>query len=134
MFVWVEKPLVLAIHERQLSEHGGISGLRDEGLLDSALAKPRQLDAYGDPPPDPAALAASLAAGIARNHPFLDGNKRTAHVAYRVFLGLNGMHLQATQEEKYLAMIQLADGRWDESDFVAWLRPRLHQRNRISEP
>ena len=134
MFTWIEKPLVLAIHERQMAEHGGINGVRDEGLLDSALARPQQLDAYGDPAPDVAALAASLAAGIARNHPFLDGNKRTAHVAYRVFLNLNGMHLEATQEEKYLAMIQLASGDWDEHAFADWLRPRLHTRARISEP
>lgn len=132
-FIWIEKPLALAIHQRQLAEHGGLEGIRDEGLLDLALAKPLQLDAYGDPPPDIAALAASLAAGIARSHPFLDGNKRTAHVCYRVFLQLNSMHLEASQEDKYLAMLQLAEGAWSEADFAAWLRPRLQQRFSVCE-
>ena len=77
MIIWIERTLALAIHERQLSEHGGGSGVRDEALLESALARPQQLFAYGDPPPDLAALAASLAFGLARNHPFVDGNKRT---------------------------------------------------------
>lgn len=133
MFVWIDRALALAIHERQLAEHGGIVGVRDEGLLDSALAKPQQLDAYGDPPPDLAALAASLAFGIARNHPFLDDNKRTAHVCYRVFLQLNGMRLEADQEEKYLAMLKLADGSWSEEEFAKWLRGRLIPLTRISE-
>ncbi|MDO5505336.1 MAG: type II toxin-antitoxin system death-on-curing family toxin [Pseudoxanthomonas suwonensis] len=132
--IWIEKPLALAIHQRQLAEHGGIDGVRDEGLLDSALAKPLQLDAYGDPSPDIASLAASLAVGIARNHPFLDGNKRTAHVCYRVFLSLNGMHLEASQEEKYLAMLRVAEGTWDEDAFSQWLRAHLHRKARIAEP
>ncbi|MDO5610669.1 MAG: type II toxin-antitoxin system death-on-curing family toxin [Pseudomonadota bacterium] len=134
MLVWIDRALAQAIHERQLGEHGGIVGIRDEGLLDSALAKPQQLDAYGEPPPDLAALAASLAFDIARNHPFLDGNKRTAHVCYRVFLQLNGMRLQAEQEDKYLAMLQLAEGSWSEDEFAGWLRPRLYPLTRISEP
>ena len=81
MIAWLEKALVLAIHDRQLAEHGGTGGVRDEGLLESALARPQQLHAYGDPAPDLADLAAALAYGLARNHPFLDGNKRTAAVA-----------------------------------------------------
>ena len=89
MVVWIDRTLALAIHERQLSEHGGGSGVRDEGLLESALTRPQQLFAYGDPPPDLAALAASLAFGIARNHPFVDGNKRTALAACLVFLQIN---------------------------------------------
>lgn len=85
MLVWITHALALAIHERQLSEHGGASGVRDEALLASALARPQQLFSYGDPPPDLVELTASLAYGFARNHPFVDGNKRTAHVCYRVF-------------------------------------------------
>ncbi|MBX9811051.1 MAG: type II toxin-antitoxin system death-on-curing family toxin, partial [Burkholderiales bacterium] len=105
MIVWLEKALVLAIHDRQLAEHGGSAGVRDEGLLESALARPQQSHAYGDPAPDLADLAAALAYGLARNHPFVDGNKRTAHVAYRTFLALNGAELVATDEDKYVAMI-----------------------------
>ena len=125
MIVWIEKPFALAIHDRQLAEHGGSSGVRDEALLDSALARPQQLYAYGEPPPDLADLAASLAFGLARNHPFVDGNKRTAHVCYRVFLQLNNGRLQASAEEKYAAMIGLAEGSLSESDFAAWLRDRI---------
>src|SRR3546814_12112128 len=80
MIVWIEKPLILLLHDRQIAEHGGLAGVRDENLLQSALARPQQLYAYGDPPPDLAALAASLAHGIARNHAFVDGNKRSAIV------------------------------------------------------
>jgi death-on-curing protein len=125
MITWIEKPLALAIHDRQLSEHGGIPGVRDAGLLDSALARPQQLHAYGDPPPDLADLAASLAFGLARNHPFLDGNKRTAHVAYRTFLALNQAELAASDEDKYLTMLALAEGSLSEADFAAWLRRHL---------
>ena len=101
MIIWIGKPLALAIHDRQLAEHGGISGVRDETLLDSALARPQQLHAYGDPPPDIADLAASLAFGVARNHPFGDGNKRTAAVICETFLVLNGARLQAEDPELY---------------------------------
>ncbi len=126
MIKWIGKPLVLAIHERQLSEHGGSAGVRDEALLDSALARPQQRHAYGDPPPDLADLAASLAYGLARNHPFVDGNKRTAHVCYRTFLALNGLTLTASNEDKYVAMIALAEGSLPEADFASWLRARIH--------
>jgi death on curing protein len=125
MIVWLEKALVLAIHERQVAEHGGSAGVRDEGLLESALARAQQLYAYGDPAPDLADLAATLACGLARNHAFVDGNKRTAHVAYRTFLALNGAELVATDEEKYVAMLALAEGKLAERDFAAWLRERL---------
>jgi death on curing protein len=125
MIVWIEKKFALAIHDRQLAEHGGISGVREEALLDSALARPQQLFAYGDPPPDLAALAASLAFGLARNHPFLDGNKRTAHVCYRTFLALNDANLVASDEEKYVAMVGLAEGSLSETDFADWLRKHL---------
>ncbi|TYT25504.1 type II toxin-antitoxin system death-on-curing family toxin [Luteimonas viscosa] len=130
MIVWISKPLALAIHDRQLSEHGGGTGLRDEGMLDSALARPQQLHAYGDPPPDLADLAASLAFGLARNHAFVDGNKRTAHVCYRAFIALNDGELVATDEEKYIAMLGLAEGSTSEADFANWLRPRIGVRAR----
>ncbi len=125
MIVWIEKTLALAIHERQLAEHGGGTGVRDEALLDSALARPQQLFAYGDPPPDLAALAASLAYGLARNHPFVDGNKRTAHVCYRVFLALNDARLIASDEEKYITMLKLAEGSLTEDELTTWLRAHL---------
>jgi death-on-curing protein len=120
MIVWLEKALVLAIHDRQIAEHGGSTGLRDEGLLESALARAQQVHAYGDPAPDLADLAAALAFGLARNHPFVDGNKRTAHVSYRTFLELNGAELVATDEEKYVAILALAEGN-SPSDFAPCL-------------
>ena len=136
MIVWISKRLALAIHDRQLAEHGGGAGVRDEALLDSALARPQQLFAYGDPPPDLAALAASLAYGLARNHPFVDGNKRTAHVCYRAFLALNDGELVATEEEKYIAMLSLAEGSLDEAGFADWLRKHLMLANvdQVNEP
>jgi death on curing protein len=124
MIVWLEKALVHAIHDRQLAEHGGSAGMRDDGLLESGLARPQQLHAYGDPAPDLADLAAALAYGLARN-PFVDGNKRTAHVAYRTFLALNGGDVAASDEEKYVAILALAEGKLAEPDFAAWLRERL---------
>jgi death on curing protein len=110
--------------------------VRDEALLDSALARPQQLFAYGDPPPDVAALAASLAYGLARNHPFVDGNKRTAHVCYRAFLALNDAELVASEEEKYIAMLGLAEGSLDEPGFADWLRTHLVLSNagQVNEP
>jgi len=136
VIVWLEMALVLAIHDRQIAEHGGSAGVRDDGLLESALARPQQLHAYGEPAPDLADLAAALAHGLARNHPFVDGNKRTAHVSYRTFLALNGTELDATDEEKYLTMIALAEGKLSERDFAAWLRvhARARGRGRAHEP
>ena len=136
MIIWIERPLALAIHERQLAEHGGGIGVRDDNLLDSALARPQQSHAYGDPPPDLADLAASLAFGLARNHPIIDGNKRTAHVCYRVFLTLNGADLVATDEDKYVRMIGLAEGSLSEAEFATWLREhiRLHGKQQVNEP
>lgn len=125
MIIWVEKALVLGIHDRQLAEHGGSSGVRDETLLESALARPRQMFAYADPPPDLADLAASLAFGLARNHPFVDGNKRTAAVSCETFIQLNGATLEATDLELYPVYLALAEGKLSEKDFAAWLRPRL---------
>ncbi len=125
MIIWIEKPLALAIHDRQLAEHGGAGGVRDETLLDSALARPKQLHAYGQPPPDLADLAASLAYGLARNHPFVDGNKRTAAVACEVLILLNGANLEADDLELYPQYLGLAAGTLGEAEFAAWLRLRI---------
>lgn len=122
---WVREDVVLAIHRRQLAEHGGGEGIRDPGLLDSALARPQNLLAYADSELDLATLAASYAWGISRNHPFVDGNKRTAFVVCRTFLRLNGRDLAASQEEKVLTFLELAAGRLSEQQLVAWIRDRL---------
>jgi death-on-curing protein len=126
MIVWLEKELVLAIHDRQLAEHGGSAGVRDEGLLESALARPQQLYAYGDPMPDLADLAAALAFGLARNHPFVDGNKRTAAVCCETFIEMNGAMLDAGDLELFQKYLPLAEGKLAERDFAAWLRERIH--------
>lgn len=129
--IWITKPLALAIHDRQLAEHGGIAGVRDESLLDSALARPQQLHAYGDPPPDLADLAAALAYGIARNHPFLDGNKRTAAVACETFIVLNGATLEADDLSLYPVYLGLAEGSLSEANFADWLRQHLKPASRL---
>lgn len=128
MIVWIGRDLVLAIHERQLAEHGGASGVRDGTLLESALARPQQRHAYGDPPPDVADLAASLACGVARNHPFIDGNKRTAAVICETFIELNGFALAATDLELFPVFLDVATGKLGEDELAAWLRPRLTPR------
>ena len=120
--VWIKDEVVLAIHQRQLAEHGGSGGVRDEGLLASALARPKNLLVYSEKKPDVAALAAAYAFGIVKNHPFFDGNKRTAFVVCRTFLILNGHDLDATQEKKYLAFAHLAEGRVSEQELAAWIR------------
>src|SRR5690606_15279909 len=125
MILWIERALALAIHERQLAEHGGGIGVRDESLLESALARPQQLWAYGDAPPDLAARAASLRYGLARNHPFVDGNERTAAVACELFLAINHAALQASNIELYPVYLSLAEGSLSEADCAEWLRPRL---------
>lgn len=136
MIVWIEARLAMAIHDRLLAEHGGSSGVRDARLLESALARPQQLHARGDPPPDLAELAASLAQGIARNQPFVDGNKRTAYVVCHTFLALNGVELVASIVEKYLNIVALAEGRMKPEDFAAWLRRHIPSppRDRLHEP
>lgn len=120
--VWITKKIALALHRRQLAEHGGGDGIRDVGMLESALARPQQSYAYGDPPPDICALSAAYAFGIAKNHPFVDGNKRTAYVMMRLFLIRNGRELTATKEDRYYAMLALAAGEHTENSFVKWLR------------
>lgn len=119
-WVWLAASVVRAIHDEQLGEHGGGGGLRDPGLLESALARPLQRVAYDTP--DVAALAAAYGFGLARNRPFIDGNKRTAFVAVELFLALNGWSLVADDAECVMAMLRLAAGELDESGFAAWLR------------
>lgn len=123
--VWLHERIVETVHLRQLAEHGGAEGVRDLSLLDTALAKPMQLYSYGKPPPDLAALAAAYAHGIARLHPFVDGNKRTSLVAALLFLRLNGQDIRAGQEERYVTWLALAAGDLDEAALAAWLRERL---------
>ena len=123
--VWLLEETLTAIHHRQIAEHGGSEGLRDEGLLSSALARPQNLLAYGEPPPDLASLAAAYAYGIARNHPFVDGNKRTALVAARTLLILNGVDLDATQDDKVLTFVNLAEGAISEEELADWIRKRI---------
>ena len=123
--VWLLEETIIAIHQRQIAEHGGGEGLRDEGLLSSALARPRNIFAYDQPPPDLASLAAAYAYGLARNHPFVDGNKRPALIAARTFLLLNGTNLEAGQDEKFLTFQRLAEGSLTEEELAKWIRERL---------
>lgn len=122
---WVDRSFAIAVHDEQLSVHGGGTGLRDEGLLDSALARPRNLAAYGDP--DLAALAASYAFGLARNHPFVDGNKRTALVVCETFIRDNGHDLYASDAELVILFENLAAGNVAEDELAQWLREHVKQ-------
>ena len=122
-WIWITLDLALAAHLEQLSEHGGGEGVRDERLLDSAMARPQNLLAYGTP--DAAALAAAYAFGIARNHPFVDGNKRTAAVVSETFLALNGYGLSATDAELVVAFLALAAGDLSEEELADWFRGHL---------
>lgn len=120
--IWIADGVVLAIHRRQLAEHGGLEGIRDEGLLESALYRAQNLLAYSESLPDVASLAAAYAYGIVKNHPFVDGNKRTAYVVMRTFLKLNGYDIQASSEEKYQIWIALAAGTLSEEELAEWIR------------
>lgn len=117
---WLSRNIILAIHAEQIAEHGGAPGIRDMGLMDSALARPRNHAAYGNA--DLCTLAASLGHGLARNHPFTDGNKRTAFVAVELFLEMNGLELAAGDVACVVAMLGLADGTLSEAEFADWLR------------
>ncbi len=136
MAIWLDKQLILAIHDRQLAEHSGASGVRDDQLLESALGRPRQLYAYGESAPDLAGLAATVAYGLVRNHPFVDGNKRTAAVACELFIEQNGSVLTATDAEFYLQIMALAEGSLDAEAFADWLRTYLPpgREDSIQEP
>ena len=125
-WIWINPTVVLAVHEEQLAEHGGSPGVRDIGLLESALARPLNLAAYGKP--DVAELAASYGFGIARNHPFVDGNKRTAFVSVELFLRLNSYQLVADDAACVLTMLAVAAGEMDEATFAGWLRQRCVKR------
>ncbi|MDD5176637.1 MAG: type II toxin-antitoxin system death-on-curing family toxin [Sterolibacterium sp.] len=122
-WVWIERSVVIAAHNVQLAEHGGAAGTRDQGLLASALARPENLAAYGDP--DVAALAAAYGFGIVRNHPFVDGNKRAALIATELFLVLNGCELVVGDAECVVAILALAAGELDEAEFAGWLRAHI---------
>ena len=117
---WIDKRALIFLHSESLAEHGGPEGIRDEGLLESALARPQNLLAYGEP--DLAALAAAYGVGVAKNHPFVDGNKRAAFLAVGLFLALNGQRLTATQVEATQAILAVASGDLDEPAFAQWLR------------
>ena len=123
---WIDKRVLLLLHDESLAEHGGASGLRDEGLLDSALARPLNLVSYEKP--DVAALAACYAVGLAKNHPFVDGNKRAGFLAMGLFLFLNGRRLTATQAEATVTMLAVASGEIDETALADWIRRNLAKR------
>ena len=122
---WIRLDVVLAIHAEQLAEHGGLDGLRDRSGLESAIASPRNLLAYGTPTPDIAALAAQYAFAIGCNQVFIDGNKRTALVVCRTFLILNGHDLDASQDEKYTVIMKMANREIDVAKLAEWIRVRL---------
>lgn len=122
-WIWVTEEVAIAAHAEQLAEHGGGDGVRDPGLLESAMARPQHLAQYGEP--DIAELAASYAFGIARNHPFVDGNKRTAAVVSETFLALNGGTLQASDAELVVAFVAVAAGDLTEDELTAWFRDHL---------
>ena len=120
MTVWLSRQLILAVHDEQLAEHGGAIGVRDEGLLDSALARPLNRAGYGEP--DIAELGALYGIAIARNHPFVDGNKRTAYVALESFLLLNGCRFPVSDAEAVVVMLAMASGEIDDAEFIDWVR------------
>lgn len=121
---WVAKAVVLAIHEEQLAEHGGAAGLRDQGLLDSALSRPLNLAAYDDGA-DAADLAAAYASGILRNHPFVDGNKRTATIVALIFLAENGFELAADDPSLLEMILGAAEGSQSDENLASWFRRHL---------
>ncbi|MGR9015080.1 MAG: type II toxin-antitoxin system death-on-curing family toxin [Gammaproteobacteria bacterium] len=118
--IWIEESVVLALHEEHLAEHGGPVGIRDRGLLESALFRPQNLIGYGNP--DLAALAAAYGFGLARNHPFIDGNKRTAFTVMELFLVLNGQELIADDPSCIVTILKLAEGSLTEAEFADWIR------------
>lgn len=122
-WIWVADEVAIAAHAEQLAEHGGGDGIRDLGMFESAMARPRNLMAYGEP--DIAALAAAYAFGLARNHPFVDGNKRTAAVVSETFLNLNGQVLTASDAEIVVVILALAAGEIGEEELAAWFRENI---------
>ena len=120
--VWIEYVLVIAIHQRSLAEHGGTDGIRDKGLLESALFRPKNLLAYANPTIFD--LAAAYGYGITKNHPFIDGNKRTSYVVMRTFLKLNGYDIRASAIEKYEIWLRLANSQISEADLAKWIEEK----------
>ena len=118
--IWLSKAIVLALQEEQLAEHGGRTGVRDEGLLDSALDRPKNRFLHGEA--DICDFAAAYAYGLAKNHAFVDGNKRTSLVVSETFLNLNGYELRATDEDVLMAWLALADGTMSEAELIEWFR------------
>ncbi|MGO9005322.1 MAG: type II toxin-antitoxin system death-on-curing family toxin [Beijerinckiaceae bacterium] len=129
---WLIKAVVLAMQEEQLAEHGGQPGVRDEGLLDSALDRPKNQFCYGTP--DIYDLAAAYAYGISKNHPFLDGNKRASFVVSETFLLLNGFTVTATEEAKLTVWLALADGKMAEAELAKWFRNNAHEDDNLEAP
>jgi death-on-curing protein len=120
---WINREVLLLLHDESLAEHGGASGLRDEGLLESALARPVNVTLYAEP--DVANLAAAYGVGLAKNHAFVDGNKRAAFLAVGLFLALNGYRLNATQADATLIMLAVASGDLPEAEFANWIRKNI---------
>lgn len=120
---WVDREALVLLHDESLAEHGGSAGMRDEGLFESALARPKNLAAYENP--DIASLAAAYGVGLAKNHAFVDGNKRAAFLAVGLFVALNGYRLRASQVEATQAMLAVAAGEMDEPAFAAWIRANI---------
>ncbi|MEA3643601.1 MAG: type II toxin-antitoxin system death-on-curing family toxin [Lamprobacter sp.] len=129
--IWLRTDVILAIHRRLLADHGGLTGLRDAGLLDSALGRPKQLLAYGSP--DLYALAAAYAVGLVRNHPFVDGNKRIAFMSAYVFLARHGLTLIASEDDAAQAVLRLAAGDMQEAQFAQWLRAHAAEANSVEQ-
>ena len=125
-WAWIDNAVMLAVHQEQLAEHGGAGGIRDIGLFESAMAGPQQMAHYGAP--DFADLAAAYGRGLARNHPFVDGNKRTAFVAVELFLALNGFELRSSDADCVTTMLAVAAGQMDEAAFARWLRQHSQPR------
>ena len=125
-WIWVDATTVAAIHDEQLAQHGGAGGVRDSGLLESALARPLNTAAYGKP--SVFELATAYAFGIAKNHPFIDGNKRTAYVVCELFLALNGWRLASTDADSVVTFLALAASEIDEDAFADWLRANSEPR------
>ena len=126
-WVWIASKVLQMVHDEQLSEHGGLAGLRDVNAFESAIARPQQLANFGSP--DVAELAAAYGFGIARNQPFADGNKRTAFVAVELFLALNGYELTASDADSIVTVLSVSSGHTEETEFAAWIRANLQQRH-----
>ena len=129
---WIDLSVVLAIHEQQISEHGGLLGIRDFGMIESALGRPQNLLLYNDP--DIYDLAAAYGFGLARDHGFIDGNKRTAYIVTRLFLVLNDQDIRASAVEKVITFEKVGKGEMDQAELASWLRSHSIESTVISKP